>query len=290
MADKTIPQLQPINAVSDDVNFGVDDGTQSYRMTVAQLKAFFLGNNSIITSMINNLAVTTAKLAAGAVTDAKTSFTPPTIQTFTSGSGTYNTPAGVKWIRVRMAGGGGGGAGAGASGRGAGGNGGDSTFGSSLLTAGLGYGSGNSDTGGGIGGTPTVNSPAIAIHALYGQDGQTGGFQQAADTGNPTPGYGGSTPFLGGGGTCNAGGNGRPGNTNTGSGGSGSHLTTTISANSFLGGGGGSGAYVEAIIVSPNSTYAYAVGGGGGGGSAGTSGGTGGAGASGVIIVEEHYQ
>ena len=36
----------------------------------------------------------------------------PTIQRFTSGSGTYTTPANVKWIRVRLVGGGGGGGGA----------------------------------------------------------------------------------------------------------------------------------------------------------------------------------
>jgi hypothetical protein len=35
--------------------------------------------------------------------------TAPTVQTFTSGSGTYTTPAGVAYIRVRMVGGGGGG-------------------------------------------------------------------------------------------------------------------------------------------------------------------------------------
>lgn len=29
----------------------------------------------------------------------------PTVQKFTSGSGTYTTPSGVKWIRVRMVGG-----------------------------------------------------------------------------------------------------------------------------------------------------------------------------------------
>ena len=35
-----------------------------------------------------------------------TSFTAPTVQKFTSGTGTYTTPANVKYIRVRMVGGG----------------------------------------------------------------------------------------------------------------------------------------------------------------------------------------
>src|SRR6266487_2025983 len=37
------------------------------------------------------------------------SFTAPKRKIFTSGSGTYSTPANVKWLRVRMVGGGGGG-------------------------------------------------------------------------------------------------------------------------------------------------------------------------------------
>lgn len=40
-----------------------------------------------------------------------TSYTAPTTQVFTSGSGTYTTPANVKYIKVRGIGGGGGGAG-----------------------------------------------------------------------------------------------------------------------------------------------------------------------------------
>ena len=64
--------------------------------------------------------------------------TVPTQQIFTSGSGTYTTPAGVKWIRVRMVGGGGGayGALAGGGNGNAGAVGGSTTFGSSFLTAG----------------------------------------------------------------------------------------------------------------------------------------------------------
>ena len=109
MADKKITELQLRDNVSDDVNFPVDDGIQSYRVTAAQIKTYVLSALSIATGMIQDLAVTTLKLAAGAVTDEKTNFTQPTVQRFTSGSGTYTTPAGVKRITVEMCGGGGGG-------------------------------------------------------------------------------------------------------------------------------------------------------------------------------------
>src|SRR6516225_3552961 len=55
-------------------------------------------------------------------------FLGPTTQVFTTGSGTYTTPAGVLWIEVEMVGGGGGGAGSGTS-PGAAGSAGASVFG-----------------------------------------------------------------------------------------------------------------------------------------------------------------
>ena len=55
----------------------------------------------------------------------------PTVQRFTSGSGTYTTPNGVK-KKVMMAGGGGGGGGSGTASAGSGGAGGNTTFGSSF--------------------------------------------------------------------------------------------------------------------------------------------------------------
>jgi len=61
----------------------------------------------------------------------------PTVTTYTSGSGTYTTPTGAKYIQVVMVGGGGGGCGSNATGGGnTGSNGGATTFGSSYLTAG----------------------------------------------------------------------------------------------------------------------------------------------------------
>lgn len=82
----------------------------------------------------------------------------PTIQRFTSGSGTYTTPVGVRYIKVTAIGGGGGGGGAGTSST-DGGAGGNTTFGTSLITAGLGGGgsrcttaSGSASGGGSNGG------------------------------------------------------------------------------------------------------------------------------------------
>src|SRR5690606_16060059 len=60
----------------------------------------------------------------------------PTITRLTSGSGTYVTPSGVRYLRVRMVGGGAGGNGSGTSNSGGqGAAGGDTTFGTSLLIA-----------------------------------------------------------------------------------------------------------------------------------------------------------
>ena len=86
------------------------------------------------------------------------STTGPTITTYTSGSGTYTVPAGVKWIWVRMVGGGQGGGG---SDSGSGNAGGNTTFGS--LTAGGGTGGTQSASGTASGGDINVNgSPSSA--------------------------------------------------------------------------------------------------------------------------------
>ena len=60
----------------------------------------------------------------------------PTIQKFTSGSGTYTTPTGVKYIKVNMVGAGGGGGGGGTVATiTTGSDGGNTTFGTTLLVA-----------------------------------------------------------------------------------------------------------------------------------------------------------
>jgi hypothetical protein len=201
-----------------------------------------------------------------------------TVQVFTSGSGTYTTPANVKAIWVRMVGGGagGGGTGTGTSG-GNGGTGGNSTFGS--LTAGGGTGgSGVGGAAGGVGGTSSGGDLNL--------QGGTGGGNNGVNSSQNNGGNGGNSVFGGGAGIVATGGNGgTAGATNTGGGGAGAGSLNTTGG----GCGGGSGGYCEKLINSPAATYSYAVGAAGTAGTAGTSGSTGGAGGSGVMIVTEYY-
>jgi hypothetical protein len=207
----------------------------------------------------------------------------PTVQKFTSGSGTYTTPAGVTWIRVTMVGGGGGGGGGGSAG-GTGGTGGNTTFGTTLLTAnGGGGGTGSGTTTGGTGGTASLGSGPVG-NALQGGTGEGSGFLDSAGRGQS--GSGASSPFGGAGTAVWASNSATAAISNTGSGGgSGGGGTTTPT-----GAGGGAGGYVDAIITSPSATYSYSVGAAGTAGAAGGGGGVAGApGGSGLIIVEEHY-
>lgn len=195
----------------------------------------------------------------------------PTVTTYTSGSGTYTTPAGVKFLVIEMVGGGGGGAGSGTAGGGNGSNGGNTTFGSATANGGnAGLPSGG--TGGGASGG-TIN--------LAGGMGNFGGGTGIGGT------LGGSSYFAGGGaGGNNAGGAGSNAPANTGAGGGGGGGSGTAQA-SYAGGAGG---YVQWVITSPSATYSYAVGSGGAGGAAGTAGGAGGNGAAGIIIIYEYYE
>lgn len=213
-------------------------------------------------------------------------FTVPTIQRFTSSSGTYTTPTSPKtplYLRILMVGGGGGGGGNGGA-PGNGGSGTPSTFGTSLLTA---NGGGGGQTAvvaqiGGIGGTATVSSPAIQIAAFQGTEG-LGGAVQA----NATGGAGGSSPFGG----ASSGSPGPAVGTphtpiaNSGSGGGGAGGGAAQSS-----GGGAAGGYIEAIVPSPSSTYSYGVGAAGAAGTAGSAGFAGAPGAAGYIEVTEYYQ
>jgi hypothetical protein len=198
----------------------------------------------------------------------------PTTQVFTSGSGTYTTPANVLWIEVELVGAGGGGGGGGSS-PGNGGAGGNTTFGSALLTAN--GGSGATGASGGAGGTASGG-----LDNITGTKGQNG-----SGVNNTAGGNGGVSPRGGvGWGGAPGGGNGIAAVTNSGSGGGGGGCFTTPNG----GGGGGAGGYVRAVINNPSATYSYAVGAAGTAGTAGGgSGGAGAAGGSGVIIVTEHY-
>lgn len=205
-----------------------------------------------------------------------------TTQLFTTGSGTYTTPAGVKALRVRMVGGGGGGSGSG-SGAAAAGTGGTTSFGSSTATGGN-PGVVNS-TVGGAGGNGTISGgTGLALTGGYG----TAGVSSSAANAYPCGGAGGASPFGGAGSGSGGSASGVGGAATANSGGGGGGAGCTV-AGAFAGAGGGPGGYVDFIISAPAATYSYAIGAGGTSGGAGTNGFAGGAGASGVIYVEEIY-
>lgn len=207
----------------------------------------------------------------------------PTVQKFTSSSGTYTTAANVLYIKVQMVGGGGGGGGSGTStSTHSGGDGGNSTFGTSLLVANGGKGGNGSTGAGGAGGTASLGSGPIGT-ALSGGSG-TGLDGSNAVSANG--GAGASSALGGGGGGATGGAAGLDAIANTGGGAGGGGGGATA----FAGAGGGAGGWVDAIISSPSATYAYTIGAAGTAGTAGTSGFAGGTGGSGYIIVLEYYQ
>jgi len=195
-------------------------------------------------------------------------YTPPTTQTFLSGSGTYTCPTpSPLYIKVKACGGGGGG---GARSTNSGTGGGTTTFGSFTAI-------------GGSGGGPTSSPPALggtggsgsALLRVAGQNGLIG-LDLSPSGGNSLLGLGGSGNTDGG-----------PGGSATGYGGGGG-AADTAAGNTTSPSGGGGGEYIEFYINSPSTTYSYSVGGAGTGGSAG--GQAGGNGTSGIIIVQEFYQ
>jgi len=214
----------------------------------------------------NSTNVATTQLVANAII--------PNITKYTSGSGTYTVPTNTLYLKVTLVGGGGGGAGAGSGGDSPEATtGGTSTFGTSLLTATGGI-HGITNNAGGLGGTTTVSSPAVAITSV------TGGSGGGAGDGTDVGGMGGSS-CLGG-----AGGNGGStvvaglsASANTGSGGGGA------AGGTFTGSGGGAGGCLVAIITSPSTSYSYAI---GAGGTAGTNSADGGNGGNGSLTIEAY--
>ena len=207
--------------------------------------------------------------------------TSPTFQIFTSGSGTYTTPAGVSYIEVTMVGGGGGGEGSGVGDGGSGTTGGVTTFGSSFLTANGGVGA-VAAVNGGAGGTASITAGAVGI-ALQG--GMGGARADNLSATNSRSGEGGVSALGGAGGSAVSGAAGGSGIANSGSGGAGGGRNGA----GQVGGGGGSGGYIDCTIAVPAASYSYAVGASGAGGAAGTTGNPAGAGGSGIIIVKEYY-
>lgn len=205
-----------------------------------------------------------------------TSLKAPTIQQFTSGSGTYTTPTNPAplYIRVIAVGGGGGGQGGAGAGQGNGTSGGNTTFGGTLIIA-----NGGANAAG-SGGTVSIGAGAGGIGVSGGRGGT------AVQLVNSSGGNGAPGAF---GGAGNGGGAAYPGNagaTGSGSGGGGGGASGSAAS----GGGGSAGAYADAIIISPAATYAYAVGAAGSGGAAGAGAGAGGNGGSGRVTVYEFYQ
>jgi hypothetical protein len=264
----------------DTVAYGISDGSSSEVGTGVYSSTGPTLTRSVTTSTNGNAAINLSGSAQVYITARAEDVRPgiPTVQTFTSGSGTYTTPANCLWLEVRMVGGGAGGQGSGTTGQGTGTSGGNTTFGSSFLTA----------TGGahsmGAGGTGTIASPA------YGQTftgGRGSGLTGNTPAGLQAQGGDGGTSMFGGAGGGTYDGAGTAAAANSGSGGGGGGTNTT--ANNYSGGGGSAGGGVIAIVPSPSASYAYSVGSGGSGGAAGTNGYAGGAGGSGFIIVTEYY-
>lgn len=200
-----------------------------------------------------------------------------TRQVLTASSGTYTTPSGARQLRIRMVGGGGGGGGGYGTSPGANGSTGGTTTFNSIQAVGGAFGSaggGASQGNGGAGGTAGSGSASW-------RSGGNGGGGGTQSTANGAPGASGGSSVLGGGGRA-----GVSSESATGYGGGGGGAQS--GPGGFSGGGGGGAEYVEIIINSPSSTYAYAIGAGGAGGSAAGSY-DGGAGKQGVIIVDEFY-
>jgi hypothetical protein len=249
--------------------------------TIATIASLNISSNTTATQTIN---ISSAGVTASSNTMVIKGFHAITVQSFLSGSGTYTTPAGVQWIRVRMVGGGAGGSGGGV---GAGTNptqGSSTTLANGVIISTAGGGQiGLWTAPGGTGGSSILSNGMIGM-AL---SGGSGGGSGAATTVNTAGGQGGSSALGGAGGAGNVGTAALNGATNTGGGGGGGVAGGT--GGTTGGSGGGAGGFIDAIINAPAASYTYSVGGGGNAGGAGTNGAAGGAGGSGAIWVEEHY-
>jgi len=210
----------------------------------------------------------------------------PTQQKFTTGSGTYTTPANCRYIKIRMIGGGGSGAGGGIPAPTSGTAGNATTF--DTLSAGGGSAGNASGGSGGAGGTNTFSGVGLSLQGGMGAPGPV--YLGGSINGGGGGGNGGSGFFGGagaGGHISNVGQNAAA--NSGGGGGGGGHSSSGVSI-MYGGSGGGSGGYIEALINGPSATYSYAVGAAQTTvGSGTTAGANGGQGAAGIIIVEEYY-
>lgn len=235
-------------------------------------------NNGVTYTVSQTIASQTTLYATG-------SNIPSFAGTLTKASGTgdatitFQAYTFASFIQIEMIGGGGGGSGGASASAGAGGTGGNTTFGTSLLTANGGTG-GTWLGSGGTGGTASLGTGPTGI-ANQGGQGTAGG-----NGGNAPGAFGAASPFGGGGGGGYVNTIGQSAISNTGAGGGGGGGAAAVAP----GASGAAGGYIKAIINSPSTTYAYAVGTAGAAGTNGGSGYAGGAGGSGFIMVTEYFQ
>ena len=319
MAQKKITDLQLISALADAVNFPVDNGIQTYRATLAQVRTLLLPvyvppaaqrflSGSGTYYRTRAFLCTSAACTVGATythnsvtwTVVKTvsasnlvylwgNGTPLSSGTLTKASGTGDATIAFTeyrdslYIVPTLVGGGGGGGGAGSGGSN-GGNGGNTTFGSNL-TAGLGTGGAKGGGGPGGGGTNTATATAgqTVIQDVIGGKGMFGGYAVAGGGSTCAP-MGGTNPMGGTG----------PESPNSGAGGKGgSNNTLASSTSAYAGDGGGAGGYLKVRLdgAALSNSFAYAVGAAGTGGSgSGTGQNNGEVGAAGQVLIEEFWQ
>ena len=273
---------QALGAAATSISVGtttIASGTGSYLL---YNNAGTLGNATVASflsagTQISISGTTTATISLNSTTRTR--------QVFTSGSGTYTTPAGVKSILIRMQGAGSGGGGGGTSGgtTSTAGNTCWNTSGAACTTPVYAANGGNASSNSGAGPSGGTASGGD-VNIQGGAGGQDIGV--AVQFG----GHGGTACWGGGGtggyGFASGSGPGTAASANSGAGGGGGGSGTGNSGGS----GGAAGGCLEKLIAAPAGTYTYAVGAGTAGGTAGTGGSAGAAGASGIIIVDEVYQ
>jgi hypothetical protein len=261
--------------------------------TSLALNGATLGANALAAT---GTASISGNLTAGSVTFGSTTLvaTGPTFQQLTVGSGTYTTPAGVKWIKIRMIGGSGGGGSVGSSSGPNGTAGTNSTFGTSLLTAnggGAGIGATGSFGTAVAAASATITAPAVGYVLTGSSSGAPLNYENnSRATVVFTGGVGGVNTMFGAGVMTRGGNSESNGESATTYGQGGNGAGGQNGQNGAASGGGAPGG-LEAIISNPSATYAYVVGAKGAGGTGATGAPTysGGAGFDGLIVVEEHY-
>ena len=261
------------------------------QQTNTSANTFIIANANAITTSGDDLSVTFKVPISGwsAATSSYVAYvSPPTVQRITS-SGTYTTPANVKFLKVTAIGGGGGGAGCsnnGTNNPNTGGTGGSTLFGS-LITAAGGTGGSTGSSGLGVSNTITASKIIIDANGASGSAGMT--MNAVAGVGAAFTGGSGGNSIFGGAGGSTAITAGIAGKVNSGSGGGGAGCGFASNVYYAAGSGGASGSAAQIIIDNPAASYSVTIGAGGAGGSAQIGSG-GGAGGSGIVVVEEFYQ